>query len=92
MLDHEQIEAPQFHEEVGTGQKPEGLHVPTGHEPDGQTPLPMQAAGAALYLGTMMFMPLRIAMALPQVAVAESRTSPILRHLDWQRSRERARQ
>lgn len=91
MLDHDQIEAPQFHEDVDAGCRA-GSQARADLDPAAHSPLPMQAAEAAFYLGTMMCMPLQIAMAMPQVAVAQSRTSPILRHLEWQRSRERAQQ
>lgn len=91
MLDHDQIEAPQFHADEDAGCAA-ASQVRADLEPAAHPALPMQAAGAALYLGTMMCMPLQIAMAMPQIAVAQSRTSPILRHLEWQRSRERAQQ
>lgn len=92
MLDHEQIDAPQFHDEAGANGRADDLHGRTGLGTAGHAPFPMQAAGAALYLGSMMSMPLQIALAMPQVVVTERRNSSILRHLDWQRSRARAGQ
>ena len=78
MLDHAQINAPQFEadrEEIVST-------APKGPRASAQ-------AGAAPRLDTWMLLPFQIAMALPAAVIAQSNSSAILRQLSWQRERAR---
>ncbi|SDL96954.1 hypothetical protein [Paracoccus chinensis] len=78
MLDHAQINAPQFEADMEAvpGTAPEGPRAPA-------------QAGAAPRLDTLMLLPFQIAMALPAAVIAQGNSSAILRQLSWQRERAR---
>ena len=78
MLDHAQINAPQFeaYMEAMPSTAPEGPRAPA-------------QAGAAPCLDALMLLPFQIAMALPATVIAQGNSSAILSQLAWQRERAR---
>lgn len=77
MLDHAQINAPQFAEiEAMPHTASEGPRAPAQSE-------------TAPRLDAWMLLPFQIAMALPAAVIAQGNSSAILRQLSWQRERAR---
>lgn len=78
MLDHAQINAPQFEADM------EAMPSTAPEEPRA----PAQSETAPR-LDAWMLLPLQIAMALPAAVIAQSNSSAILRQLAWQREQAR---